>query len=81
MKTTRTPECKCPHCGHVIDSASYPKGNEAPSPLDYSVCIECGGLCRFDTDLTLVKANMADAPAYVQVLAMEYRIALAGLKR
>jgi len=24
---------------------------------------------------------MADAPAYVQVLAMEYRIALAGLKR
>lgn len=55
------PESKCPACGHVVDRATLP-GDESVSPRagDFSVCIECGGVLVFRSDLTVDVANIAE---------------------
>ena len=72
----RTPANACPECRATLNAASplpYSLGRSAEAG-DFSVCIECGGIHRFDEHLTRVSvtdpAELAEAlePAAVRQL-------------
>jgi hypothetical protein len=45
------PEAKCPHCGHEVDRTFEAHGDAKPSPGDTSLCIRCGGVSVFTSEL------------------------------
>ncbi len=60
LRDTRTPECRCPWCGYIIDGAmaADPKRPDAvPTPGSISICISCAQILVFTDDLTL-RASM-----------------------
>jgi hypothetical protein len=60
LRDTRMPECRCPWCHHLLDSAmaADPKDRDAtPSPGDVTVCISCAQILVITADLTL-RASM-----------------------
>lgn len=59
--STRVPPTPCPWCGYLCDAAT-PVGDKdaVPKPGDYSVCIECSSINRFDGMLILVRAKEAE---------------------
>ena len=60
LRDTRTPECVCPWCGHLIDAALAANPNmpnATPYPGAVCVCIGCAQILRFQDDLT-VRATM-----------------------
>ena len=60
--TAETPASKCPACGHPLTRATGIDGGEqAPDPGDYSVCLYCGQLLRFDEDLAVRPATLDEA--------------------
>ena len=60
--TTRTPMTLCPACGAPRDAATDPTDtDQAASPGDFSVCIECAALQVFAADLALRRPTEAEA--------------------
>jgi hypothetical protein len=70
--TDRMPAARCPHCSHLIDAATPHDGaKHAPAVGDWSVCINCGGLLRFNTELRMVAGlagELAREPAEMRAL-------------
>lgn len=65
MKTTITPKQNCPNCDYKMDRASPAFEEEAvPQEGDLSICIKCGQLLVFNTDLTF-RALSAEAYASI----------------
>jgi hypothetical protein len=57
----RTPVNYCPKCGYRIDAASVPdKPEEGPEAGDFSVCLMCGCMLRFEADLRSRKVTMEE---------------------
>lgn len=55
------PVVNCPVCGHIFDSATLAgKGDQRPGPGDYSMCIECGEVLRFDDNMVERRADLND---------------------
>ena len=51
-------ESRCPACNYKLDRATVAHGNDAfPSNGDSSLCLNCGQLFVYQTDLTLRKAT------------------------
>lgn len=48
--TSKMPVSSCVECGHEMNAAT---GDTQPQSGDYTVCINCGCLNIFTTDLTL----------------------------
>lgn len=57
--TTHTPVSFCPACGYTLDAASSFDEAAAPSAGDFSVCIACAAVLRFDRELRLRAASPA----------------------
>jgi hypothetical protein len=57
---TRLSADYCPECGQLLDCASDPEGIKGPIPGDFSVCIGCGAILRFDDALKLRSASLAE---------------------
>lgn len=57
---TVMPPCLCPKCGIKLDMATGAVGEAKPEPGDFSMCIECGALLRFDDTLHSRIATAAD---------------------
>lgn len=63
-------ECKCPECGKLLDAAtgiqSQPEisismtNSFAPVPGDFSVCIQCGTILRFNEKMQLIIPDSLD---------------------
>ena len=51
VKTTKTPECKCPFCGHILTAATGT--TVSPKEDDLSICVNCTALLIFNPDLIL----------------------------
>jgi hypothetical protein len=70
--TTRLAANRCPHCDHLLDTATHHDGKpEKPSPGDWSVCIDCGGLLQFNAELRMVAGlagELAREPAETRAL-------------
>jgi len=80
MKTTTTqlPPDHCPHCGHEITAASIFGQKVAPSPEDFTVCIECRKLAVFDEKLRLRKPTPDEISEALEMpRLMELQLALA----
>jgi hypothetical protein len=59
LKDTPVPLSRCPYCEAPLDEASgvYERG---PEPGDYSVCLICASLLRFDDAMQLRVPSRAD---------------------
>lgn len=59
------PEIYCPYCGALLDGAMGVGHGQAPSPDDFTVCLYCAGVCRYESDLSLVRVEIEtiDDPA------------------
>ena len=65
-KGHRMPEQLCPKCGHLLDAASNLDNPRAkPKPEDYTVCIACAAILRFNSMLRL------DVPTPEDVAALQ----------
>lgn len=54
----------CCYCGHFLECAMHPVDDtREPTPGDFSMCINCGGLLCFNEDMTLRGATLADRQA------------------
>lgn len=51
IETSQTPPTVCPGCGKVLSAATA--RNAVPKPGDFSVCVYCTAVLRFNPDLTL----------------------------
>lgn len=48
----KVPPSACPKCGDVHDAATASDlSDEAPEPGDFTICVNCGSINRFDDDL------------------------------
>lgn len=50
----KMPDALCPCCGYKFNRASNTRGTDKPVVGDFSVCINCGALLRFDANLVPV---------------------------
>ena len=67
MTTTKLPLCICPRCGHKLDAASTPDGSDhVPKPGDVTLCIECGCLFEFDSQMRVKKVDLHTLPRDVR---------------
>lgn len=48
---TLLPKSPCPNCGEVLDAATHPTEDVAPTPGDLTMCIKCGEFFSFDDGL------------------------------
>lgn len=54
-------EDRCPRCKHIVDSGGLPSGERVkPTPGDFSVCINCGTVNRYDGALFLEELTDED---------------------
>jgi hypothetical protein len=53
-----TPPSLCLACGYYVDRASAVTGKGRPVEGDVTVCLNCGGLHRFDVKLNLVPTSL-----------------------
>lgn len=63
MKTTAMPTSACPTCGYVMDQASSVEGEATPKTGDFSVCMRCGELLRFNAALHVRLASDTEVNA------------------
>lgn len=47
------PQCRCPECGYIVDSARCMETSAEPSSGDVSLCLNCGSVNQFTDILTL----------------------------
>jgi hypothetical protein len=58
-KTRRLTSGRCPFCAHELDAVTPGPGEDAdaaPSPGDFSVCIQCSAVLVFDGDPLALRA-------------------------
>jgi hypothetical protein len=61
MLETRMPQAICPICGHSLNAASpVVPPHRAPEPGDWTVCIGCAGVLKFDQALKVVVVPAQD---------------------
>lgn len=56
MKTTSTAAGTCPRCGYKFDHATGVAHDNLPKPGDFSLCLRCGQVLRFEAGLVAVIA-------------------------
>ena len=61
MKTTRTPDAKCPGCFAETGYATSVEGAFEPRPGDLTICAECHAALAFDDNMRLRTATPDEA--------------------
>lgn len=72
--TTRLPTSKCLDCGKTVTAATPPKGAKKPKPDDFTVCLYCGHVMAFDSDMTvraLTDAEMHEVAGNPEILRIQ----------
>jgi hypothetical protein len=62
MVDIQVPESVCPFCFILLDTVNNTDGGTAPDPGDFTVCLGCASVMRFDENLQLVAAKFEDIP-------------------
>jgi hypothetical protein len=74
-ESTRIPLGPCPGCGYLIDAAADSDDEGAiPSPEDFTICLDCGHICRFNEDLTLRNLTEEDREFLTQFPDTEQKL-------
>lgn len=66
MTTFRILSQFCPLCFTILDTATPIAGKGPPEAGDHTVCIECGAVLRFGSDLELLPAKLEDVDITVR---------------
>jgi hypothetical protein len=56
----RSPRCKCPACGFILDTATNVNGSKSPSFGDITICLYCGEIAVYDVGLMLRSAEQSE---------------------
>jgi hypothetical protein len=64
MKTTMVRLCLCPCCGYALDAVSSLNRDASPEEGDFTVCIECCSILRFDANMQLCESSLAHIPPH-----------------
>jgi hypothetical protein len=70
----------CPYCATVLDAAVADRGDRAPRPGMFAVCMGCGALLRFTETLSLEKCDAARIPNISPAVLAKVREVQAMLK-
>jgi hypothetical protein len=62
--TTRLAMQFCPVCFIVLDAATSMTGKSEPAPDDFTVCVGCASVLRFDDGLVLHPSSLMEIPAH-----------------
>lgn len=54
----------CPNCGKTLDAATACEGDRKPAPGDFTVCIYCAIILRFDNDMNLREVTKEELAAF-----------------
>lgn len=58
MKMNNMNPCLCPNCGNLLECASHLSDDSLkPRPGDYSICIGCGTVLRFTSDMKVTEVT------------------------
>ena len=53
------PDARCPYCNKVLNAATH-LDDGVPSPNDFSICVGCANMLRYDDELRLRKFSKAE---------------------
>lgn len=73
FSTHRLQPVACPVCFTKLDAATNVGGDDPPRPGDFTVCIQCCNVLRYDAVLGLMASSLAECP-------IEIRSRLANIK-
>ena len=62
--TTRTPAQFCPACFSLLSAASSLKNDVVPAPGDFSICVYCAAVLRFDDGMMLTPSSLLHIPPH-----------------
>ena len=64
--TTRIVETFCPSCFTRLDAATSMYSPGAPSPGDFTICLECASVLTFNDNMQLVASTLAECPIQIR---------------
>ena len=66
----RVAACPCPQCFHKLDAVDEIGGDSTvtrmPEPGDFTICMACAAVLRFDGGLRLVLSSLSDVPVEIR---------------
>lgn len=62
--TGRVPHSTCPVCFHKLDAVTNVTGPDKPEAGDFTVCVGCANVLRFDSEMRLVLSSLEAIPAH-----------------
>lgn len=71
----------CPYCFRLLDAASNVEGEGAPQPGDFTLCIECSSVLRFDEEMNLVMSSWDDIPLILRASFAQLKMAIEEVKK
>lgn len=78
----KMPAALCVACGYAFDAAANISGSRRPKPGDLSICLSCGALLVFDTDLRPSRrATSDDVRGMPQEVALQIAAARSFIRR
>lgn len=54
----------CPFCAAELDGVSNLEGPQRPHPGDFTICVYCCGVLRFDHDMRLAPSALTEVPMH-----------------
>ena len=63
-KETRVKQSFCPFCFHVLDAVTSLGSEAVPQPGDFTICIDCCAVLRFDVGMSLVASSLLEIPMH-----------------
>jgi len=79
--TSRTSPKWCPVCFHKLDSVSCVTAGEVPRVGDFTVCIECASVLRFNAMMDMELSTLEDIPTHSRMLFARMVTTLKELQR
>jgi hypothetical protein len=58
--------CKCPRCAYEVDAASGLTSDDAPSPGDIALCLNCGAINVYLDGLQIRKSSNTEEQAVLR---------------
>ena len=77
-RTTEMPLSYCPSCGYKMNAATSLENDAVPKSGDFSVCLRCGEILRFDENLLLRVVPLKEwdtLPKYEKEVLLKYSVA------
>ena len=63
-KTTQVKPCFCPSCFKLLDATTSLGSEAVPQPGDFTVCIDCCEVLRWDAEMNLVRSSLLEIPMH-----------------